>query len=137
MKLTERQIKLLKNTFLDYHQTSEFLKMPLVVDRAEGLYYWNTEGRRYFDAIGGIFVASLGHRHPRLIEALRRQADQITFAPPLHGVAATTLDFIEKLGSVAPGRLKYIKPFSGGSESIESAMKFVRQYFKQTGKPHK
>jgi adenosylmethionine-8-amino-7-oxononanoate aminotransferase len=137
LKLTEREIKLLKNTFLDYHQTSEFLKMPLIVEKAEGMYYWDTEGRRYFDAIGGIFVASLGHRHPRLIEALRKQADQITFAPPLHGIAKTTLDFIEKLGSVTPGNLKYIKPYSGGSESVESAMKFVRQYFKQTGKPHK
>lgn len=137
MKLTEREKKLLKNTFLDYQQTSVFLEAPLIVDKAEGLYYWDTEGKRYFDAIGGIFVASLGHRHPRVIEALKKQADRITFAPPLHGIAETTLDFIEKLGSVTPANLNYIKPYSGGSESVESAMKFVRQYFKQTGRPEK
>jgi len=61
----------------------------------------------------------------------------MTFAPPLHGIADVTLDFIEKLGSVAPGNLRYVKPFSGGSESVEAAMKFVRQYFKQTGHPDK
>jgi adenosylmethionine-8-amino-7-oxononanoate aminotransferase len=95
------------------------------------------EGKRYFDAIGGVFVATLGHRHPRLVEALERQMAKLTFAPPLHGIADVTLDFIEKVGTVTPGNLKYVKPFSGGSEAVESAMKFVRQYFKQTGHPGK
>ena len=62
-QLTERQIALLQRTFLDYQQTTEFLKHPLLIDKAEGLYYWDADGKRYFDAIGGIFVATLGHRH--------------------------------------------------------------------------
>jgi adenosylmethionine-8-amino-7-oxononanoate aminotransferase len=101
------------------------------------LYCWDTEGKRYFDAIGGIFVATLGHGHPRVMEAMRKQMERMTFAPPLHGIADVTLDFIEKIGAVTPGNLKYVKPFSGGSESTEAAMKFVRQYFKQTGHPGK
>jgi len=47
------------------------------------------------------------------------------------------LDFVEKLGEISPGNLKFVKPFSGGSEAIESALKFTRQYFKQTGRPNK
>ena len=137
MMLSERHEKLLKRTFLDYQQTSEFLKAPLVVDRAEGLYYWDLQGKRYFDAIGGIFVAVLGHRHPRVVEAAQRQMEKLTFAPPLHGVADVTLDFVEKLGSIAPGSLELVKALSGGSESTETAMKFARQYFKQTGHPGK
>ncbi len=137
MELTPRQKTLLRRTFLDLQQTSEFLKAPVIFDKAEGLYYWDLEGKRYFDAIGGIFVAGLGHRHPRVMEAMRRQMEKMTFAPPLHGISAVTLELIEKLGSVAPGALKYVKPFSGGSESTEAAMKFVRQYFKQTGHPGK
>ena len=82
-KLTERQIALLKHTFIDFQQTSEFIKNPLIVDRADGLYYWDTAGRKYFDAIGGIFVAVLGHRHPRLLRAMQAQMEKITFAPPL------------------------------------------------------
>ncbi|MDP6380781.1 MAG: aminotransferase class III-fold pyridoxal phosphate-dependent enzyme, partial [Phycisphaerae bacterium] len=137
MKLTPRQERLIKRTFIDCRQTSEFLETPLVVNKAEGLYYWDTEGKRYFDAIGGIFVAVLGHRHPRLMEAAREQMEKITFVPPLHGISDVTLDFIERLGAVTPGELNYVKPFSGGSESIESAMKFTRQYFKQSGRPGK
>ncbi len=135
--LSERHERLLKRTFLDYQQTSEFLKAPLLIDRAEGLYYWDTDGKRYFDAIGGIFVAVLGHRHPRIVEAMQRQLGRLTFAPPLHGISNVTLDFVEKLGSVAPDTLNFVKGFSGGSESTEAAMKFARQYFKQTGHPGK
>ncbi|HOK47512.1 MAG TPA: aminotransferase class III-fold pyridoxal phosphate-dependent enzyme [Bryobacteraceae bacterium] len=137
MKLDPRREQLLKRTFIDFHQMSEFVRNPLIIDRAEGLYYWDIEGKRYFDAIGGIFVASLGHGHPRVMEAMRKQMERMTFAPPLHGISDVTLDFIEKLGSITPGNLNYVKPFSGGSESTEAAMKFVRQYFKQTGHPHK
>ncbi len=104
MKLSPRYEKLLKRTFLDYQQTEEFLRHPLVFERAEGLYYWDLEGRRYFDAIGGIFVAVLGHRHPRVMAALRQQLERMTFAPPLHGISDVTLELVEKLGAVAPGR---------------------------------
>lgn len=137
MKLSSRHESLLKHTFLDYQQTSEFLKSPLIFEKAEGLYYWDSEGKRFFDGIGGIFVAVLGHRHPRVMEAMRLQMEKMTFAPPLHGISTVTLDFIEKLSSVTPDSLNFVKPFSGGSESTESAMKFTRQYFKQTGRPAK
>lgn len=135
--LSDREVGLLKNTFLDLTQTTEFLKTPLIVDRAEGLYVWGRDGNRYFDAIGGIFVAVLGHRHPRVLDAMRAQMEKITFAPPLHSISSVTLEFIEKLAAVTPGNLNFIKPYSGGSESVESALKFARQYYRQTGRPGK
>ena len=137
MALTQRQETLLKRTFLDYQQTSEFIKNPLIIDRAEGLSYWDIDGKQYFDGIGGIFVASLGHKHPRIMAAMQAQMEKLTFAPPLHGISDVALDFIEKLGSVTPGNLNYIKSFSGGTESVEAALKFTRQYFKQSGHPGK
>jgi adenosylmethionine-8-amino-7-oxononanoate aminotransferase len=137
VKLTSRQEHLLSRTFLDYRPTADFLGNPLVIDRAEGLYIWDTDGKRYFDAIGGIFVAVLGHRHPRVMEAMFRQMERATFFPPLHGISDVTLDFVERLGEVTPGNLNFVKPLSGGSEAVESALKFVRQYYKQTGRPGK
>lgn len=137
MKLDARQERLLRLTFLDYQQTSAFIANPLIVHRASGLYYWDVEGKRYFDGIGGIFVATLGHGHPRVLEAMRRQLELLSFAPPMHGPADVTLDFVERLGRSTPGNLNFIKPFSGGSESVEAALKFARQYFRQTGRPGK
>ena len=66
-----RQEKLLRRTFLDYQSTAEFMNNPLIVSRAEGLYYWDTDGKRYFDGISGIYSTLLGHRHPRVEEAMR------------------------------------------------------------------
>jgi adenosylmethionine-8-amino-7-oxononanoate aminotransferase len=137
VKLTARQERLLQRTFVDYRPTSEFLDNPLIVSRAEGLYCWDTEGKRYFDAIGGIFVAILGHRHPRVMEAMRLQMERVTFVGPMHGISDVTLDFVEKVGAVTPGNLSFVKALSGGSEAVESAMKFVRQYHRQTGSPGK
>ncbi len=135
--ITQREEKLIRNTFLDLTQTTEFLKNPVIFDRAEGLYCYDKAGKRYFDAIGGIFVATLGHRHPRILEAMHRQMQKMTFAPPLHGLSDATLEFIEKLGSVTPDNLNFVKPYSGGSESTESALKYARQYHRQTGHPGK
>ena len=137
MRLTSRQEQLLHRTFLDYRATADFLENPLVIDRAEGLYLWDTDGKRYFDAIGGIFVAILGHRHPRIMEAMRVQMERATFIPPLHAICNVTLDFVERMGEVTPGNLNFVKPLSGGSEAVEAAMKFVRQFYKQTGCPGK
>src|SRR5437868_13457673 len=94
MQLTERQLRLLNHTFIDFHATSEFLQNPLVIDRAEGLYYWDPDGKRYFDAIGGIFVAVLGHKHPRIMNAMSVQMEKVTFAPPLNSITNELLDFV-------------------------------------------
>lgn len=137
MPLTERQEALLKRTFLDYQSSQAFLEEPFVIERAERLYYWDTNGKRYFDGIGGIFVASLGHRHPGIMAAMQRQMEKLTFAPPLHSISDVALDFVEKVGSITPGNLNFVKGYSGGSEAVESALKFTRQYFKQSGHPGK
>ncbi len=133
----DRLENVLRHTFLDYRQASEFLERPVVFEKAEGLYYWDVDGKRYFDGIGGIFVAILGHRHPRVMQAMQEQMARMTLAPPLHGISDVALDFVQKIGSVAPGKLNYVKAFSGGSESMEAALKFARQYFKQSGHPEK
>ena len=104
MSCSPRQQSLIRRTFIDFQQTAEFLERPLIFDRAEGLYFWDIDGRRYFDAIGGIFVAVLG---PPATRACWRRCGgrwtRMTFAPPLHGISDVTLDFVEKLGSVTPG----------------------------------
>ena len=131
------QEQMIKRTFLDFTQTSKFLENPVIFNRGEGVYLWDTEGKRYYDGIGGIFVASLGHKHPRIMEAMKRQMEKLTLVPPFHGISDVTLEFISRVGDITPGNLNYVKSFSGGSESIEAALKLVRQYFKQTGHPDK
>ena len=84
--------------------------------RLQGVYYWDRQDNRWFDGIGGIYVAVLGHCHPRLLEAARKQMEILTLAPPLHSVSDITLKFVEKLGSIAPGTSKPPPLRSSGSE---------------------
>ena len=56
-------------------QMAEWSKQPLVMARADGVYYWDVDGKRYLDAISGIYVVSVGHNNRRVIEAIRRQLD--------------------------------------------------------------
>ena len=100
MKPTARHEQLLKCTFIDFQQTSEVIKDPLIFDRAEGLYCWDIHGKRYFDAIGGVFVAVLGHRHPRVMEAMRRQMDHGKFRVPGVETQPVGIFVEEKLGAV-------------------------------------
>eukprot|EP01048_Picozoa_sp_COSAG05_P011053 COSAG05_NODE_1015_length_6188_cov_162.395139_7_plen_240_part_00 len=122
---------------MDYMPQSAFEAYPLVLESAEGLNYWDITGKRFFDGIGGIFTVSLGHGHPAVVEAAKKQLDKMTFAPPMHGIADVTFDFIEKLSNVCPPGMDYVKTYSGASEAMESAIKFSRQYWKQSGEPGK
>ena len=74
MKLDPRREHLLKHTFLDFKQTSEFIQEPLILDRAEGLYYWDTDGKRYFDAIESPLFNEGQERPNRLV--VRRRPDK-------------------------------------------------------------
>jgi adenosylmethionine-8-amino-7-oxononanoate aminotransferase len=71
------------------------------------------------------------------MQAMRDQMEKVTLAPPLISATEVLFDLVERLGDVSPGNLKFVKPFSGGSEAVEAALKFSRQYFKQSGKPGK
>src|SRR5689334_23365872 len=70
--------------------------------RAEGCYMFDQDGRKYLDCLGGYGVFSLGHRHPRVIEAVKRQLDSM----PLSGKTffnATQGELAERLAKIAPG----------------------------------
>lgn len=118
-------------------QMAEWSKHPLLMERAEGCYYWDTSGKQYFDAISGIYVASVGHANPRVIAAVRGQLDRLAFSPPMHGSNALAVQLANVLAELAPGDLSTVKFQCGGSEVTEAAIKLVRQYFKLTGKATK
>src|SRR5205814_2242618 len=66
-------------------QMADWSKRPLVMARADGVHYWDVNGKRYLDALSGIYVVALGHNNRRVIEAIRKQLDTLHFSPPMHG----------------------------------------------------
>ena len=116
----------LKHIVLDFQQMKKFCQDPLVMAKVDGVWYEDIDGRRYLDGIGGIFVATVGHRNRRVIEAMKRQLEEIAFAPPLHGTNLRAVELARLVASITPGDLNTIKLLSGGSEATEAAMKLAR-----------
>ncbi|WP_193368667.1 aminotransferase family protein [Pelagibius marinus] len=104
-----------------------------VVARAEGIYFWDKDGRRYIDGSSGAMVANIGHSNPRVLAAMRRQMEETTFAYRLHfeNEAAETL--AKRIAQRAPQGLDRIFFVSGGSEAVESCLKLARQHAVATG----
>ena len=123
-------------------QMAEWTKNPLIMARAEGVYYWDVSGKRYLDALSGIYVVSVGHANRRVLEALRRQLETLHFSPPMHGTNPLAVQLANRLSELAP---EYdgepggwtVKFQCGGSEVTEAAIKLARQYHKLTGSPGK
>src|SRR5438552_6980525 len=118
-------------------QMAEWTKTPLVMAKADGVHYWDVHGKRYLDALSGIYVVSVGHNNRRVIEAIRKQLDVLHFSPVMHGTNAPAVQLANLLGDIAPGDLSCVKFQTGGSEVTEAAIKLARQYHKLTGSPGK
>ena len=118
-------------------QMIEFTQDPCVMARAEGVHYWDVNGKRYLDALSGIYVAALGHGNRRVIDAVKRQMDVLNLSPPVHGTNPLSIRLANKLVEIAPGDLNAVKLCSGGSESTETAITVARQYQKLRGQATK
>src|SRR4249919_3645773 len=111
-------------------------EMPIIV-RGEGAYIWDSNGKRYLDALAGLFVSQLGHGRTELAEAAARQAQQLAFMPLWSYAHPNAIELAERVASYAPGDLNRVFFCTGGGEAVESAWKLAKQYFKLTGKPGK
>jgi adenosylmethionine-8-amino-7-oxononanoate aminotransferase len=118
-------------------QMAEWSKQPIVMARADGVYYWDVLGKRYLDAISGIYVVSVGHNNRRIIDAIKKQLDVLAFSPPMHGTNPQAVQLANLLAELAPGDLSTVKFQCGGAEVVEAAIKLARQYHKLTGSPGK
>ncbi|HEV8399211.1 MAG TPA: aminotransferase class III-fold pyridoxal phosphate-dependent enzyme [Gemmatimonadales bacterium] len=109
---------------------------PKIV-RGEGCWLIDERGKRYLDAVGGAYVANLGHANPEIAEAMARQARQFGY---LSGTMFTH-DPVEVLAAeiaeTLPGDLSKVYFLCSGSEAVEAALKLARQYWVERGRPSK
>lgn len=111
-----------------YHPTAE---------RGEGIYIYDTEGKRYIDGSGGAVVVGIGHGVAEITAAMVGQAQKIAFAHGSQFATQAAVALAEKLVAFSPPGLSRVYFLSGGSEAIETAVKLARQYQVERGKPGK
>ncbi|MGZ4282388.1 MAG: aminotransferase class III-fold pyridoxal phosphate-dependent enzyme, partial [Gaiellaceae bacterium] len=98
---------------------------PLPVAGAEGRYFWDYSGKRYLDFASQLVNVSIGHQHPKIVAAIKEQADKLcTIGPPMATEPRSTLARL--LTEVTPGDLSMAFFTNGGAEANENAIKLAR-----------
>lgn len=103
---------------------------PIALERGEGVYVFDAEGRRYLDMVAGIAVSALGHGHPRLTEAIRAQAGRILHTSNLY-LNRPAIELAERLVARSFGEAVFF--CNSGAEANEAAIKLARRYAHQRG----
>ena len=100
---------------------------PIPVAGAEGRYFWDYDGKRYLDFASQLVNVSIGHQHPRLVAAIKEQADKLcTIGPPMATEPRSTLARL--ISEVTPGDISMAFFTNGGAEANENAIKLARWY---------
>lgn len=110
--------------------------VPLpMMDRASGIWMWDEAGRDYIDASSGPMVSAIGHGNRRVIQAMADQAERLDYAYSRVARNRPNLNYAERLTALAGPGFERVCLASGGSESVDNAIKFLRQYAIATGQP--
>ncbi|MBK1654791.1 aspartate aminotransferase family protein [Allochromatium vinosum] len=105
-------------------------RLPVTFDRGEGVWLWDTNGKRYLDALSGIAVCGLGHAHPAVRDALCEQAGRLIHTSNIYGVAEQ-----ERLGALLTEQAGMDRVFfaNSGAEANEAAIKLARLHAHRRG----
>lgn len=106
-------------------------KRDIAIVRASGAQLWDPEGREFLDLGASYGVCNVGHCHPRVVAAIRRQAERLLYVSPT-AYNDMRAQLQERLASIAPGDLARVYLANSGTEAVESAIKFARRH---TGRP--
>lgn len=104
-----------------------YYQEPLTLERGEGMYVWDEQGRRYLDCFGGVLTTSIGHANPRVIEAVTDQMKKITHTSTLYA-SKPQGELAAKLAEIAPGSLEKSFFTNSGTEADETATMAAKLY---------
>lgn len=125
--ITQRQL------FLQHvGQTSDF-PLQLEIEMAEGIYLYDINNKEYIDLISGVSVSNVGHRHPKVVEAIKNQVDKYLHLM-VYGeyIQSPQVVYATKLAGLIPQSLSSVYFVNSGSEAIEGALKLAKRYTGRT-----
>jgi taurine---2-oxoglutarate transaminase len=126
-KLTSQEIIELSKEFTFFSWSVQGQVNPIPVAKAKGIYFWDTDGKRYIDFSSQLMNTNIGHQHPKVVKAIQDQAGEICFVHPGNTTEVRAL-LGKRLSEVTPGNLKKTFFTLGGAEANENAIKMARFY---------
>lgn len=121
-------MSVIKNKSLEYnlHSWSKQATLnPEVITKAEGIYFWNEDGKRFFDMSSQLVNVNIGHGNKKVIKAIQNQVERLPFIGPAFAVDVRS-EAAEKIIDVAPDNMAKVFFTNGGAESNENAIKIAR-----------
>jgi beta-alanine--pyruvate transaminase len=119
--------------WMPFTANRQFHESPRILARAEGVYYWNTQGDRLLDGSSGLYCIPLGHGRREIREAVAKQMEELDYAPPFQYGVPAAFRLASEVAQMAPAGLNRILFTCSGSEAVESAMKVALQYHRVRG----
>ncbi len=122
-----------REQFYRYLGLPSFNPLELDIVKAEGVYLWDRDGKEYIDLVAGITVSNIGHRHPAVLDAIRKQLDQYLHLN-VYGefIQAPQVQLAVKLVSLLPSPLEAVYFVNSGSEAMEGALKLAKRFTGRT-----
>lgn len=110
-------------------QVGEIDEIMIDVEKAEGIYVWDTSGKRYMDMLSGICVGNIGHRNPKVVNAVKEQLDKYMHVM-VYGefIQSPQYRYMKRLKEFLPESLSQIFYVNSGSEAIEGALKAAKLF---------
>jgi taurine--2-oxoglutarate transaminase len=124
-RLTGEEIVALSRKHTLYEWSAQSKVDPIPVARAEGVYFWTPEGKRFIDFNSQLMCVNVGHGDRRVVQAIQRQAAQLAYANPFMATEPRAR-LGAKLAELAPGDIEVFFFTNGGAEAVENAIKIAR-----------
>ena len=106
-----------------------------VIERGEGAYVWDSNGKEYLDGLAGLFTVQAGHGRTSIAEAMAEQASQLAYFPLWTYTHPMGIELSARLAELAPDHMNRVFFTTGGAEAVEAAWKLARQYHRLHGEP--
>lgn len=123
----------LKAYWMPFTANRQFKQAPRMVVGAEGMYYKLADGRDLMDGIAGLWCCNAGHKRPRIVEAIRKQAGELDYSPAFQMGHYKAFELANRLANLMPGDLNNVFFTNSGSESVETALKIAIAYHRARG----
>jgi beta-alanine--pyruvate transaminase len=123
----------LESYWMPFTVNRDFKKKPQIVTGASGMYYHTNDGRKLLDGIAGLWCVNAGHGHPKIVEAIQKQAAQLDFASSFGMGHPRAFEYANRLTSIAPEGLDHVFFTNSGSEATDTALKLALAYHHACG----
>ncbi|WP_370298482.1 aspartate aminotransferase family protein [Pontibacterium sp.] len=115
----------------------DFKKDPRIIVSAEGNYYTSADGRKIFDGLSGLWTCGAGHSRPEITEAVSKQLKELDYAPAFQFGHPKSFELAHRITEMMPDTLNRVFFTGSGSESVETALKIARAYWRKKGQGSK